>query len=79
MDSPDGEKRVARLEQAMFGFSGENGVYGDIRELRNELRAGLQKQEDRMSGLYKLLAVTALSVLGSGLGVVVTLITTGGK
>jgi hypothetical protein len=60
--------RLDKIEQAMFGFTGENGVYGDLKKL-----------SDQMSGLYKLLAITALSILGSGLGVVVTLLSTSGK
>lgn len=74
----DERRRLERLEQAMFGFNGDNGVYGDVKDLRHEVSEGFKAVEDKQSGLYKLLAVTALSVLGSGLGVVVTLLSTGG-
>lgn len=63
----------------MFGPQGNNGLYGDMRDLRREVNEGFDKLEEKHSGLYKLLAVTALSVLGSGLGVVVTLLSTGGS
>lgn len=62
----------------MFGFNGDNGVYGDVKSLRREVSEGFQRVDEKHSGLYKLLAVTALSVLASGLGVVVTLLSTGG-
>lgn len=72
----DERRRLERIEQAMFGFNGDNGVYGDMKELDRKVDAGFKQVDDRQSGLYKLLAVTALSVLGSGLGVVVTLLST---
>lgn len=72
----DERRRLERIEQAMFGFNGDNGVYGDMKELDRKVDAGFKQVDDRQSGLYKLLAVTALSVLGSSLGVVVTLLST---
>ncbi|NUQ70381.1 MAG: hypothetical protein HUU17_06105 [Chthonomonadales bacterium] len=75
----DERRRLDRIEQAMFGVRGDNGLYGDMRQLRREVTEGFDKLEEKHSGLYKLLAVTALSVLGSGLGVVVTLLSTGGS
>ena len=81
--APDAEaefqRRLERLEQAMFGFNGNNGVYGDLKGMRREMQHGFDELEEKHASLYKMLAVTALSVLGSGLGVVITLLTTGGQ
>lgn len=78
MDTEE-RRRLDRIEQAMFGPQGTNGLYGDVKRLRHEVSDGFDKLEEKQSGLYRLLAITALSVLGSGLGVVVTLLSTGGQ
>lgn len=75
----DVQRRIERLEQAMFGFNGDNGVYGDLKGMRREMQHGFDELEEKHASLYKMLAVTALSVLGSGLGVVITLLSTGGQ
>lgn len=72
------QSRLDRLEQAMFGFDGTNGVYGDLKEMRREVRTGFDELEEKHASLYRMLAVTSLSVLGSGLGVVITLLSTSG-
>lgn len=73
MPDPDDLRRLDRLDHAIFGVSTEEGgLLGEIRELKAEVR----ELGEKHSSLYKLLAVTALSVLGSGLGVVVTLLST---
>lgn len=79
MEDSEINSRLERLEQAMFGFNGDNGVYGDQKAMRSEMQAGFDELDEKFSGLYRMLAVTALSVLGSGLGVVVTLLSAGGK
>jgi hypothetical protein len=63
----------------MFGFNGDNGVYGDVKDMRREMRKGFDDFDEKWNSLYKMLAVCALTVLGSGLGVVVTLLTTSGQ
>ncbi len=73
------QRRLERVEQAMFGFNGDNGVYGDMKAMRREMQTGFDELEEKHAGLYRMLAVTALSVLGSGLGVVITLLSTGGR
>jgi hypothetical protein len=47
--------------------------------MRREMQHGFDELEEKHASLYKMLAVTALSVLGSGLGVVITLLSTGGQ
>lgn len=63
----------------MFGFNNDNGVYGDVKTLRAEVQRGFDELEEKHSSLYRMLAVTSLSVLASGLGVVITLLSTGGR
>jgi len=75
----DHERRLDRIEQTLYGVDGNNGVYGDQRSMRREMQEGFDELDEKFSGLYRMLAVTALSVLGSGLGVVITLLSTGGK
>jgi len=75
----DHERRLDRIEQTLYGIDGNNGVYGDQKSMRKEMQEGFDELDEKFSGLYRMLAVTALSVLGSGLGVVITLLSTGGK
>lgn len=70
------KRRLERVEAALFGFNGDNGLYGDMKDMRAENARRWDAHDEKWQSLYRLLAVTALTVLGSGLGVVVTLIST---
>lgn len=77
----DGElaKRVTALEReseqirfTVYGARGDNGLYGGLKDADGRMG----RIEDRLDGIYKMLAVFALSFITSAVGVIITLVLT---
>ncbi len=77
MDAED-RRRLDRIDQALFGPTGNNGLYGEVREIRLTMQRGFDELREKQSSVYRMLATAALTLLVTGVGVVLTMILTTG-